>query len=362
MQDQRAPGERTPPSRRRHPRGGGERLLAIAALLAAVAVVAVVGGLARSSASPRESAWTFVSGLETSRVSALDTSRASAPDPSHVPGFETSQSSQLPQSEERETSVPETTQSTSTSLPGSFLPQELVVLTAPLPADAVAVKVPVLMYHYVDETPPPAGPYADSLTVRTPEFVKQLEYLRSGGFSTVSLAQVYLAMAGALALPSKPVVLTFDDGGLDNYEVAFPLLKSYGFIATFFVITSRVGKEGQMTWDQLREMNQAGMAVQSHTVSHPDLTQISGNKLAQELVDSRAKIEEEIKAPVYALAYPAGAYNSRVIEATKAAGYSLAVSTDEGGGTAPETVFEIKRARIQPGLSLTTFARLVGGH
>ena len=150
------------------------------------------------------------------------------------------------------------------AVPASPLPSEL-------PPDATRVHVPILMYHYVDDAPPPAGPYADDLTVRTKDFIAEMTYLVKGGYHTVSLADVYLAMAGERELPPKPVALTFDDGGIDNYQVAFPILRQLGLSATFFVITGRVGREGQMSWDELREMASQGMAIESHTVTHPDL-------------------------------------------------------------------------------------------
>ncbi|MBN1319770.1 MAG: polysaccharide deacetylase family protein [Thermoleophilia bacterium] len=242
---------------------------------------------------------------------------------------------------------------------GGYSKVESAALAVPLPEDAIDVHVPVLMYHYVDEEPPPAGPYADGLTVRTPDFIRELEYLVVNGHRTVTLAEVYLAMAGVRELPAKPVALTFDDGGLDNYEVAFPLLKEYGFNATFFVITERIGMEGQMDWDQLREMVAAGMSIQSHTVSHPGLPGLSDARLQSELVESRAIIAEGVGEPGYVLSYPSGAYDQRVIEAAKAAGYVMAVATDHGAEVSPEAPFEITRLRIQPFLPIDSFARLV---
>ncbi len=236
---------------------------------------------------------------------------------------------------------------------------EREALSRPLPANATKVDVPVLMYHYVDDEPPPAGPYADALTVRTPDFIEEMEFLADHGHHTVSLADAYLAMAGLRELPSRPVILTFDDGGLDNYEVAFPVLKKYGFTATFFVITKTVGKPGQMNWDQLEEMAAAGMAVQSHTVSHPDLTGIPHERLRSELAESRSIIVETLERPVYALSYPGGAYDEGIKEATRLAGYVMAVATDRGASLEPSMVFEIKRKRIPAFLSIESFAGLV---
>lgn len=236
---------------------------------------------------------------------------------------------------------------------------ELALLSGPLPAEAVSVHVPVLMYHYVDETPPPAGPYADGLTVRTGDFEAEMKYLVDNGHSTVSLADVYLAMAGHTELPPKPVVLTFDDGGLDNYQVAYPLLRQHGLTATFFVITGTVGKEGQMDWDQLREMTAHGMSIQSHSVSHPDLRGVSAARLEAELADSRSAITQAVGEPGYVLCYPSGGYDDRVIEAARAAGYVMAVVTGNGKDLDPSAVFEIKRRRVQAFLPLTSFASLV---
>lgn len=235
---------------------------------------------------------------------------------------------------------------------GRFLPQSL-------PATASAVDVPILMYHYVDEEPPDAGPYSAGLTVKTEDFAAQMEYMRENGYHTVDLGEIFLAMAGERELPPRAVALTFDDGGVDNYTRAFPILKQHGFKATFFVITESVGRLGQMDWSMLREMALAGMAIGSHTVSHPDLTDLEPTDLMAELVDSRGAIGKEIGVVPYALSYPAGAYDAAVIEAARAAGYRVAVTTNKGEEGNPTGVFEMKRRRVHPTTSLEAFARLL---
>lgn len=155
------------------------------------------------------------------------------------------------------------------------------------------------------------------------------------------------------------MVLTFDDGGLDNYTVAFPVLEQHGLTATFFVITERVGKEGQMDWQQLREMADRGMSIQSHSVSHPDLRGVSAARLESELVDSRTAIANAIGLASYVLCYPSGAYNDGVIQAARAAGYVMAVTTDHGREGDPSAVFELHRRRVQAFLPLASFANLL---
>ncbi|MBC7293304.1 MAG: polysaccharide deacetylase family protein, partial [Thermoleophilia bacterium] len=205
----------------------------------------------------------------------------------------------------------------------------------------------------------PAGPYASGLTVRTPEFESQMRYLAENGYHAVTLADLAEAFSGGRPLPGKPVVLTFDDGGLDNYSVAFPILKKYGLTATFFVITGRVGASGQMDWDDLRTMATQGMSIESHTISHPDLRVASDERLRLELEKSRADIAAHIGTVPYAVAYPAGAFDQRVIEATRAAGYLVAVATDKGTAKGPDALYELKRRRVVPFLSVSQFARLV---
>jgi peptidoglycan/xylan/chitin deacetylase (PgdA/CDA1 family) len=256
-----------------------------------------------------------------------------------------------------ETSLPTTTTTvapTTTTLP----PTSSAALPNQLPPSAISVDVPILMYHYVDETAAP-GPYGRDLTVAPEDFEDQLEYLFVNNYTAVSFADVYLAMAGLQELPDKPVVLTFDDGGIDNYEVAYPLLRTFGFTATFFVITKYVGGAGHMNWDQLREMHAQGMSIQSHTVSHSDLRGLSSTDLQEELVGSRQALAAAIGEPSYVLCYPAGAYNGKVIEAVQAAGYVMAVTTDEGSPCEPDGIFRLKRLRVQAGTTLAGFERLL---
>ena len=158
---------------------------------------------------------------------------------------------------------------------GVLSTQGLLQLPSSLPAHAKATSLPILMYHYVDDAPPVLGPDAGGLTVRTRAFELQMDFLAKNGYHTVTLEQVYAAMAGLISLPAKPVALTFDDGGLDDYTVAFPILHSHHFVATFFVITGFVGGSNTMSWNQLRAMQLNGMAIESHTVRHADLTTVT---------------------------------------------------------------------------------------
>jgi len=153
-----------------------------------------------------------------------------------------------------------------------------------------------LMYHEVPAEPASAGYFA----VSRDRFAAHLEAIRALGMTARSLEEL-------LSAPTRGVVaLTFDDGHATQYGEAFRLLVERGFTATFFVTTSWVGTPGYVTWDQLREMAAAGMSIQSHTQSHPFLSELDSEDLERELSGSKAAVEREISRPCTTLALPGG--------------------------------------------------------
>ena len=241
------------------------------------------------------------------------------------------------------TSAP-STMTTVPQSPASTAPPAM--LPATLPSTAPALKIPILMYHLVDFSPPPAGRWAAGLTVSTSDFKQQMDYLASHGYTSVTLEDIYATMAGERALPAKPVVITFDDGNKDNFTVAFPILRAHGFAATFFVITGFVGNRLSVTWEDLRTMQAAGMAVESHTFDHKDLRKVDAATLEQELVESRDSIASHLGRAPMVLCYPSGRYNETVIAAAQRAGYLMAVTTHPGTNLDPAFRYEWPRVRV----------------
>jgi len=141
--------------------------------------------------------------------------------------------------------------------------------------------VPILLYHYIGRCPQEdqADLYRGDLWVTAEDFDRQLQCLKHAGYASISLDQLFAHLQGQATLPACPAVLSFDDGQADNYTAAFPLLKKYKTAATFFVVSDLVGKPGYVTWDQLREMADAGMAIESHTATHASLTSVSSEEL-----------------------------------------------------------------------------------
>ncbi|MGH7243866.1 MAG: polysaccharide deacetylase family protein [Phycisphaerales bacterium] len=200
----------------------------------------------------------------------------------------------------------------------------------PLPPSIV---VPVMMYHHVRE-PGPGLADASSLrfAVSPVEFEKQLDYLKQNGYTTIDTRMLEHAMRTGHPLPEKSVMLTFDDGWETQYMIAYPSLKARGMVGVFFVHTGALKDEpgASMSWDDVCQMEDDGMDIESHTISHPSLPSITPEALQRELTESRALLESRLGRPVTALAYPFGDFTEREIDAAQRAGYRLAFSTEVG--------------------------------
>ena len=212
------------------------------------------------------------------------------------------------------------------------------------------------MYHLVDDSPPPAGRWSAALTVLTPVFRQQMDYLAAHGYHPVTLEDIYAAMAGERPLPSKPVAITFDDGNKDGFTVAFPILQAHKFVATFFVITGFVGNRLSMTWDDLRTMQSAGMTIESHTYDHKDLRLLDDASLHNELAGSRDALIRHLGRVPLVICYPSGRWDERVIAEAQADGYLIGVTTTPGKTLSAAFRYTWPRVRVQAGVGLPEFA------
>lgn len=215
-------------------------------------------------------------------------------------------------------------------------------MTATMVADSEnGTKVLILNYHKIDNT-------FISLAVRPDDFDTQMKYLSENGYHTISPDELYDSLAGTGELPDNPVMITFDDGYEDNYVNAYPILKKYGFKATIFVVTSFLdkNKKGYMSWDQAREMDANGISIQSHTVDHKSMTDLTDDQLRMELVDSKKKAEKELGHPVNYMAYPTGTYNLHIAQMVKEAGYKAAFTIKYGNVDKASNIYALERVPI----------------
>lgn len=216
------------------------------------------------------------------------------------------------------------------------------------------------MYHRVDPQLSAHDPITIGLTVMEGTFDAQLQRLQEAGYGSTTLAAVREALDRHAPLPERRVVLTFDDGYADNYTVVFPLLRRYGFAATFFVVTSSVGTRDHLTVPQIREMARAGMEIESHGVHHIDFSVLSLDDARRELLQSRKAIEGWTGRPVTFFAYPAGRYSDALVHLLGTLGYRGALTTRPGFVTEDSHPFTLARVRITHDDTPTSFARKLG--
>jgi hypothetical protein len=140
----------------------------------------------------------------------------------------------------------------------------------PLPAspDTDDFAVPVLMYHRVCALAPGAGPLLRDLTVHPAKFERQIDYLVRNRYTILTAGEVERAVRLHQPVPTRSVALTLDDGYDDNFTQAFPILRRYGLDGTLFLVSSTVGTQGHVTWDEAREMRDERMEFGSHSVHH----------------------------------------------------------------------------------------------
>ena len=212
--------------------------------------------------------------------------------------------------------------------------------------------VPILMHHAI-EVAPAGAPYSD-LYVPHKSFAKQMRYLAEHGYHAVTLQQVWDHWRGC-KLPRAPIVLSFDDGFRDWFTAAYPILAKHGWVGTMNLTLSHIGEHGKNTvW--VRKLIAAGWELDSHTLTHPNLTLLGNAGLRHEIAGSRRELQRLFDVPVRSFAYPSGAFDPRVIAAVRAAGYLGAVSTIDGLAVRSER-FALRRVRIDGSDDLHDFAR-----
>jgi peptidoglycan/xylan/chitin deacetylase (PgdA/CDA1 family) len=204
---------------------------------------------------------------------------------------------------------------------------------------------PVLMYHYVLDT---EAAKKDKRIVTPQAFEQQMRFLKVNEYNVISLEEFAAYLKENKLVPHNTVVLTFDDGHLDNYTNAYPILKKYGLKATFFVIVDSLNKPNFLTTEQVKEMSASGLiAFGSHTLGERYLPSIvDKDDLRHEIFESKRKLEAALGRPVNCFSYPIGGFNAEIRQMVIDAGYTVAVATSPGFFYPKDDPFAIKRVRI----------------
>nr|WP_094605525.1 polysaccharide deacetylase family protein [Sporomusa silvacetica] len=210
--------------------------------------------------------------------------------------------------------------------------------------------IPVLNYHQINNES------HNALTLSDTEFEAQIKYLYQEGYTAISPEQLADYLQYGKELPNKPILITFDDGYADNYQVAYPILQKYHFKATIFLITDFAGNNSRyLTWKQIKEMSDNGINFENHTLSHIILPKASDEEVYAQLVNSKKALEWRLGKKVEFLAYPGGKYDQRIIQLAKEAGYRAAFTVNFGRDRMNCTMYTLKRIPIFGGGTHTFF-------
>ena len=204
------------------------------------------------------------------------------------------------------------------------------------------LNVPILMYHHVGNPG-----VAQTYSVDQAMFEWQMDYLEQQGYHTVSLDDIAAALATGSSLPDKPVAITFDDGWALQITDTLQVLLRHHFKATYYIIVDVTGKRAAtMTWDQVRQLRDAGMWIGSHTLTHTSLPDASETRLRDELLGSKQRLEQELGISITSVAYPGGSFNARVEHMAKEAGYISAVTVIKGYAQREDQLYRLQRVGV----------------
>ena len=197
-------------------------------------------------------------------------------------------------------------------------------------ADAATIlarkQVPILCYHHIKDLKPGDGPMTKTYSVSPAHFAEQMKALKDKGYETILPLQLYNYLLYGGSLPAKPVILSFDDTDEEQFSVAYPEMKKYGFKGIFFIMTVSINRPHYMTKEQLKTLSDDGNAVEAHTWDHHMVTKYQGEDWEKQLVQPKKKIEEITGKSADYFAYPFGLWNKAAFPELKKAGYKMAFS------------------------------------
>lgn len=208
--------------------------------------------------------------------------------------------------------------------------------------------VPILMYHYINNE----EPLKSKLGVSPAAFEKQMRFLREHKYTILPLGELAQIIREKKRFPLKTAAITFDDGYLDNYTNAYPILKKYNIPATIFVVINRVGKhlgsDDYMSWEQIKEMSDSGLVtIGSHSMNHQNLSEVeSEDVLRDEIFASKKILEEKLGKKVDFFSYPFGGVNRKARSLAIDAGYKACVGTNFPKDYPGDDIYALKRVRI----------------
>lgn len=246
-----------------------------------------------------------------------------------------------------------------------FLFLSVAAAAAPKRVDRDLSGATVLCYHIVET------PAAPRMHITRDVFRQHLRYLEMTGYNVIPLRDLYDYVTGKRAsLPKNAVVITIDDGWASTYTEIFPEMQKRKFPFTVFIYPKIIGQTSNaLTWKQIKEMSDAGVDIQSHSLSHGFMTRrrhrsMSDEKYAEwverELAESKRQLEKNTGKKVHFLAYPYGDYDDKLADVVSKSGYKAALTCDFGLVRKGSDPFRMKRFVIDDRMDFAEFRRYLG--
>jgi peptidoglycan/xylan/chitin deacetylase (PgdA/CDA1 family) len=224
--------------------------------------------------------------------------------------------------------------------------------------------IPILTYHHISHTPCRGSPYRE-LYVAPNDFARQMHLLRKLGYKGLSMSAIQPYLKGEK--DGRVAGITFDDGYLNTFEHALPVLSELGFSATCYVVSSLVGRTN--CWDesiglstvplmnarQLCEWAAAGQEVGAHTRHHVHLDKVDDTTACAEIALSKSELEQTMQAPVQHFCYPYGAFRQQHMVMTREAGFVTATTTHRGRCHAGKNMMALPRVSVSGGSGIAAF-------
>jgi len=208
----------------------------------------------------------------------------------------------------------------------------LPVPTRAIPRASVILgrkQVPILCYHQIRDWKPTDSKVSRTYIVPPAAFAAQMRMLADSGYHTITPDQLYAYLISGTRLPAKPIILSFDDTDLDQFTVAYPEMKKYGFRGLFFIMTVSLGKPHYMSREQVRELSEAGNTIGSHTWDHHNVKKYEGNDWITQLDKPTKTLEQITGKTIRYFAYPFGLWNSAAFPELKKRGFVAAFQLNE---------------------------------
>lgn len=208
------------------------------------------------------------------------------------------------------------------------------------------VKIPIIMYHYVEYIKDMKDLVRRRLTIVPSVFEDHLMVLREAQYETYFVRDIPDLLNGDVHYSSQSAILTFDDGYEDFYSVVYPLLKKYHMRATVYIIYDYIGKKGFLSEVQIKELIESGLVeIGSHSLDHVYLKVAPDIYAEKQIVESKKNLEGRFGIPIKTFAYPYGAFNNKNIDTVKKAGYTAAVSVILGVNQSSSNLYYLSRIR-----------------